>query len=66
MCSYFNPDCPWCEEYEAKTAICAKLGHCTRDEYDHDTQGCKGCDSLILDSVTAYRCSRTRCLYIED
>lgn len=26
MCTYFNPDCSWCEEYEAKTAICAKLG----------------------------------------
>lgn len=66
MCSYFNPDCPWCEEYEAKSAICANIGPCQRVEFDFDTYGCKGCDSLILDSVTAYRCSRTRCVYIEE
>lgn len=67
MCSYFNPDCHNCEEYDAAVYICANnarwLGdkECERDE--DDERGCEDCPNLITDHVTAYRCKLGRCNY---
>lgn len=69
MCSYFNPDCYWCKEYEQPIYECANMSRyfgdivCCRDE--DDERGCKDCPSLITDHVTAYHCTRRKCVWIE-
>ena len=69
MCSYFNPDCYWCKEYDARVYICANnarwIGDTNCEREEDDEKGCEGCPSLIKDSVTAYHCTRDRCVNFE-
>lgn len=67
MCSYFNPDCGWCEEYEQRFEFCARMEFgekCVR--YDDDARSCEGCEHLIEDGATAYRCSRDGGCYMSE
>lgn len=65
MCSYFNPDCHNCEEYDSPVYICANscrwLGDKKCEREEDDERGCEDCPSLIKDYVTAYRCKIGRC-----
>lgn len=68
MWSYFNPDCPYCEETEARFKACAYntyLGSSRCPEECINADSCEDCPNLIEDSATAYRCSRNRCVYVE-
>ncbi len=67
MCSYFNPDCLFNEEYEACFKVCTYntyLGSSRCPEECINAGSCEDCPNLIEDSVTAYRCRRNRCAYL--
>lgn len=66
MCSYFNPDCYWCKEYEYSVSICANnarfIGDTKCEREEDDEKGCEGCPSLKKESVNAYHCTLDRCI----
>lgn len=69
MCSYFNPDCSYCKEYDCYFYVCAYntyLGSPKCPQSCIDADSCKDCENLVQDCATQYHCTRVGgCIHLE-